>query len=349
MSSARWRDEAEFPASGGDWSVLYPTFGVERHGQGKVEKHLRRGQPANPVLVSSPATGGRFLPPVLLEPQRLTARIHRDVLLMLAGACVITVFFLIVFHLGTGLRGSIFFASVYLPLCAFFGFNAWILRSRDDAVSERWMFYGWCFSQRAYYAKGFLLLMLAIGALQLLGGYLLGSAEAYKLALGVVYAELPGSGEWWRLATAALVHNGLAHWLINTLMGTGLLAVYGPVIGFNVVVAAVVAAPVAFLAVLVAAWNFPIEGIGIIGISGACAGFMGCFFAANLRRPDSFPAHYAVVTFSVAAATLFLVSFTMSPGSFIAHLAGFAAGLLVGLVVDPFSPDFHRPDAGTLR
>ncbi|MDZ7827008.1 MAG: hypothetical protein U5R48_14565 [Gammaproteobacteria bacterium] len=100
----------------------------------------------------------------------------------------------------------------------------------------------------------------------------------------------------------------MAHWATNTLIGAGVLLVYGPVLGVRCLVVLTLAAPLSFALVLAASEVVAFASQGIIGISGGIAGLMGCMLVANLRDPRSFPRHFAVVTAFVAASTLFTVS-----------------------------------------
>jgi membrane associated rhomboid family serine protease len=109
------------------------------------------------------------------------------------------------------------------------------------------------------------------------------------------------------------------------------MGVQGALVGLTVV--SVVAAHTAF------------NGQGIIGIPGGIAGLMGCMLVANLRDPQSFPRHFAVVTAFVAASTLFTVSMFLSSASLIAHLGGFLVGAALGCIADPVSHRFHVLDA----
>lgn len=349
LNNVRWRDPLEFPRSDGGWSVLHPIVGSRRLGESSVRKHLRRSLPTNPILLSSPDTGGRYLPPVLLEPAKLLRTAQRDARIMFWGTIGITLLGTALFYLGSDLRGATMFFTAYGILSAYTGFNAWLYQVDTKAISERWMFYGWCFSRGPRFALGFLLFMVLIGSIQLLGSGLFGDPELYKRSFGVIYADIDLATEWWRLLTAPLVHDSVSHWMANALIGTGLLTVYGPVLGLKGIFAALISTPAALLAVLLSVWAFQLSGFGIIGLSGGCAGLMGCFFAANLRRPASFPRAYALVTGFIAMVTLFVVSFFMSSGSFIAHLAGFSVGGLIGFLVNPFSPYFYVSEEGGNR
>lgn len=326
--------------------MWYPVLFTRKYGEAAVKKHSRIGAPANPVLVSSPATDGRFLPPVLLNPDWILRRIQRNLRLNFYLIVAMTVVATPLFYLGTDAHGALMFVSVFGLVGAFAGFESRLHGKDRDTITERWMFYGWCFSRGPAFAIGYLAVMVSAGALQLVAARNLGSQEALWRAFGLIYADLPDSGQWWRLLTSPLLHVSAAHWLTNTIIGTGLFCIYGPVLGWRGVVAFAVSAPLAFAVVLLVVWQAPIGGDAILGISGGISGLVGCFMVANLRRPASFPQHYIIVTGFVAVTTLFVASYFLSLTSFIAHLAGFLVGVVVGMVIDPFSPHFHRSEPG---
>lgn len=247
----------------------------------------------------------------------------------------------VLFFLSTGIHGAFMSLAVFAALAAHAAFNDQLFRHLPGALSERWMFYAWCFAQGPGKAYGFLVFMLVVGGSQLALSEVLGSAEAYKLATGLIYADLPASGQWWRLLTAPLVHDGVAHWMTNALIGSGVLLIYGPVLGGRALASIVLAAPLSFALVLAAGQVVAFDGKGILGISGGIAGLMGCMLVANLRHPESFPRHFAVVTAFVAASTLFTVSLVLSLASLTAHLGGFLVGVVFGLISDPVAGCFH--------
>lgn len=328
--------------------MLYPAFNVRRSGEQLVRKHLRAGGPTNPVLVSSPDSGGRFLPPVLLASDTLIDKVEAQIRRLLRMMLWFTAIGSVLFYLGSDAYGAAMFLVVFGLFCAFLGFNARLHRADRSTIAERWMFYGWCFSKGPAFALGFLGFMVFIGVLQVVGANLEGSAEAYRRAYGLIYAELPETGEWWRLLTAPLLHSSLEHWLGNAVIGTGLFCIYGPTMGWRGVFVMLISAPAAYATLLLLAWAFPMDSDGVLGISGAIAGLMGCFFAANLRKPASFPMRYAVITGFTAAILMFAVPAFLSVTSFVVHLAGFVIGGLIGLVMSPFSRGFHRREPAAL-
>jgi rhomboid protease GluP len=345
---ARWRARSEFPESDGEWVVWYPTFGIRRRGEDAVRKQLRAGGPINPVLVCSPESGGRLLPPVLLEPERLltlaSANLRQTCRILPVGMLVVVA----ILYAAAGLEGLAVSLGVFGFCLLFIALEARLHERDRSSISERWMFYGWCFAQGPAYPLGFLTLMLAAGLFQFLTGEMLGSQEAIRRALGLIYEDLPGSREWWRLLTAPYLHLSLEHWILNTLLGAGLLSVYGPVMGWRCVMVFLLSAPLAFAVVLGVAWTVPVDSFGILGVSGGIAGLVGCFLVANLSRPSSFPRQYHNVTIFVAATMLIIVPYFLSFTTFVAHLAGFVIGVIFGLLIDPFSPRFHRGEAATI-
>lgn len=252
-----------------------------------------------------------------------------------------TLGFSALFYQAMGARRALVSFTVFFVFAAYAFFNDQLFRSTPGALTERWMFYAWCFAQGPVMAYGFLVFMLLVGGIQLALSSALGSAEAYRLLFGLIYADLPASGQWWRLLSAPLVHDSMAHWATNALIGTGVMLIYGPVLGGGALASIVLAAPSSFALVLAASEVIAFDGKGIIGISGGIAGLMGCMLVANLCHPERFPRNFAVVTGFVAASSLFTVSLVLGSASLIAHLGGFLIGVVFGWIADPVSDRFH--------
>jgi rhomboid protease GluP len=177
-----------------------------------------------------------------------------------------------------------------------------------------------------------LLLLVAIGAVFVLETVRGGSENPEVLiALGANHPELVlNQGEWWRLVTSMFLHIGIAHLLLNgwalfqigaiveTWMGsTRLLIVY-----FVSGVAGSLAS-ILFTRSLSA------------GASGAIFGLLGVLISFLLRRRDMLtPGAKSLLGQLVMWAGINVVFGFINPGiDNSAHLGGFAAGLLLGLIL----------------
>ena len=342
MADPQWRNLECFPAAAQEWSSYYPLLNMRVPGEKRVRKHLNTALPTYPILLSSPATNGRYLPPGQLAPHVVDLRLQK-VTRHMAWMMFICIPATILLAIGVDpriLSGPLLTSVVSVTLYVYFNYR---LAYTTDALAERWQFYAWCFARGTGYVYGFLGFMLCIGAAQLLGGAWLGSTDNYLQALGMLYVGMPESGEWWRVVTGTLLHAGNAHWLANSLVGAGLIYVYGPVSGPRVMAVIAVTAILSFITVYVTQGIWPSAKDGMIGISGGIGGMVGYQLAANLRYRSSFPDYFYITTMFVAAITLLIVSLQTQLDSFIVHLSGCAYGLMLGCITRPVGDGFLAP------
>lgn len=340
-TSPRWTQLSEFPEAPSDWTSYYPLIFATVAGEDRARHHIKTSNLTFPILLSSPASDGRYLPPILVDTETVSGKLARDASIFRTMTIAMVLLGTFAFFLAADLRGAAYFLFVSTTIAIYASFNHRVSRS-PDALMERAKFYGWCFSNSPIYAYSFLTTMIILGSLQLYGNDFYGSSEAFKLEFGAIYSNVVDRGEWWRLLSAPLVHNSVAHWLINTLIGSALLLVYGPVLRSRIVWLMAVLAPLSFLAVSVASRFIDLDSEGIVGISGGIAGVVGYFFAANLRCPSCFPRHFSITTAFVVLSTLLVVSLVTSTTSFIAHFAGFIGGVLLGSITNPIPKSFYR-------
>lgn len=331
MSNDDWRYPSNFPDAASDWSVFYPLLGLRREGEQLVHKQMKSALLTNPVLLSTPDTLGKCVPPILVDPQTIVARTTRDAGRMALYTAGLTMIGSVIFYFGTDLRGTIGYVSIMMTMIAYSAFNYMEFSKHPETLRERWLFYGWTMSRRPTYALTFALMMLIIGVCQLSANQI----WSYDLVLdsaGLAFESVSEEGEFWRILTAPFLHKSADHWLINFVVGTGLLFVYGPVLRVRGVEAFLMAAPLSFAVVYVASAMGAIASEGIIGASGGVAGIVGYFLAENLKYPKRFPHRLYVTTLFVAASSLLVVSLVLSLTSFIAHFSGFLIGLTLGLI-----------------
>lgn len=151
------------------------------------------------------------------------------------------------------------------------------------------------------------------------GSYGWGSPLAWDLMM--VAPEITDGGEWWRLATSALVHLSIAHLLLNLLLiiliGRELERAYGTV---TMVVSMVVCAVGGSLAALWFAPDYAVGGASTIGY-----GMFAMLVGLSVQRRTDVRGPLALIGVNLA--------FTVTAGgvSLAGHIGGLAAGALVAL------------------
>ena len=151
------------------------------------------------------------------------------------------------------------------------------------------------------------------------------------ISWGSNYGPLTTQGEWWRLGTAAFIHFGLIHVLMNcyALLVSGMTAerLFGSTYFFLMYVIAGVCGSLASLA-----WN---PGVNSAGASGAIFGIFGATFAFASRKDSGLPIRLARLQRNSALVFALYSLFygLVQPGiDNAAHLGGLAGGLAAGAV-----------------
>lgn len=149
--------------------------------------------------------------------------------------------------------------------------------------------------------------------------------------LGQMSNAAVANGEWYRLFTPIMLHGDLAHLLANVTFGAIFLGLAMARFGWGVTL----------LATFLAGAGGNLLGYFVydslhrnVGASGMMMGALGllCIHSFGLWRQSPKAARYIIS--GVIAGFLLFVLFGFSPGSdIIAHLGGFAAGLVFGAVL----------------
>jgi len=170
-------------------------------------------------------------------------------------------------------------------------------------------------------------------------------AESF-LRWGADFGPLTTHGEWWRIVTAAFVHAGFIHLLMNMLI----LMSIGP---FTERLFGRVAFTVLYLfsgiggSLASLAWQpFTVA----MGASGAIFGLYGGLLALLLRHRSTAPRH-SLLSIARSAAIFIVVNLlyglSQSNVDVAAHLGGLFAGFLLGLGLTgplvPADPDWRQP------
>jgi membrane associated rhomboid family serine protease len=149
------------------------------------------------------------------------------------------------------------------------------------------------------------------------------------------------AGEWWRPFTATLLHASIAHLAANLSLGTILVGLamgrYGGGLGLLAVCLAGVGGNLAALAI------YPESHLGV-GASGMVMGGLGMLTVQSLGSLREHPSRRKFALQSLIAGMLLFVLFGLSPeADIVAHLGGFASGLMLGWVLIRFPAVCHNP------
>jgi membrane associated rhomboid family serine protease len=157
------------------------------------------------------------------------------------------------------------------------------------------------------------------------------------LDAGFVSADTVAAGEWWRILTAAFLHFGILHLVLNMwalyLFGPLLEQLYGHFEYLAIYL--LCAAGGSVLTILVA------PDQAAVGASGAIFGLLGLAFAVSRRRHLALPRQTRMVLGQIGSLLVINLAFTFFvPGiSITGHLGGLAVGLVLGWLLPP-SPAF---------
>jgi len=345
MRKARWRDISELPDSHGGWEAYYPLLGFGLDGKKRIEKHIRTTNILAPILISTPDSQMKFLPPVLVgDGEKCAKKIRLDkkrvVYVVLAYLFLMTVGLFAVANLQTA---SIWFA-LNIVLLAYTKYDLTVLSSSIDNIRARAKFYAWMYCYGAKYIYVAIIFMLAIGALQLIGIELLGSNERYLEQYALSYDAVENDGEWWRMLTGPFLHTRLAHWMGNLFMGTAIFLLAGILLGYRSIFVFYSSAVFSFFAIYLSRAFLELDHDGIVGVSGGMAGLIGCVLAINIKNRELFPLQFYISTMFFIAITLLLVAFITSITSFVCHLSGLLFGLGLGFSFDLVDQSFLVED-----
>ena len=150
-----------------------------------------------------------------------------------------------------------------------------------------------------------------------------------------------GNGQWWRCFTATLLHADLGHLATNAAFGLLLLGLamgrYGTGVGL-------LAAFLAGAAGNVAGWIVYQTGSRSLGASGVVMGALGLLAVQSFGYARRHPNPLKMIIASTVGGVMLFVLLGLNPGSdVIAHLGGFAAGLVLGTLLSLMPDLIHNP------
>ena len=147
------------------------------------------------------------------------------------------------------------------------------------------------------------------------------------------------TGQWWRFFTAIWLHGDLAHLAANACIGLALLGLTMGRLGTG---PGLLAAYLAGAGGNAIAWMFSERNSASLGASGMVMGCLGILTAQSLfaRRNNGLGWKHFVP--GLSAGILLFVLLGLNPGTYVqAHLGGFVAGLILG-VLPCFTRDFSQ-------
>ena len=156
------------------------------------------------------------------------------------------------------------------------------------------------------------------------------ASEGFRTA-GLMDATAVSHGQWWRLFTAIFLHADLGHFSMNASLGLLLLGLtmgnFGTGLGL-------LAAYLAGVGGNITTWLVFSEGHRSLGASGMVMGCVGLLAALSLpiRGGNRNRLKYALA--GLIGGVMLFALLGLSPGSdVLAHLGGFATGLLLGIIL----------------
>jgi membrane associated rhomboid family serine protease len=210
---------------------------------------------------------------------------------------------------------------------------------REENRGRRW--------RREFLQPGLLFDWVSFAWAILLGAFYWLSVSRLDLRTpGVLDTVALAHGQWWRLFTAMWLHADLAHLTSNAMFGFVLLGLtmgrYGTGVGL-------MAAYLAGAGGNLFAWIFssqPHYGLGASGMVMGCLGLLAIQSVSIWRRT---PRAGKVFLSALFGGVMLFVLLGLAPGTdVVAHFGGFACGLVLGGLMEPFLRSLRKPGANLI-
>lgn len=165
-------------------------------------------------------------------------------------------------------------------------------------------------------------------------------------SVGIMDGAAVARGQWWRLFTAIWLHADLAHLATNAALGLVLLGLamgqYGT--GTGLLAAYLAGAGGNLLAGLMS-----LQAHRSLGASGMVMGSLGLLAVQSFSLWRQTPHAGKLILSGVCGGFMLFVLLALTPGTDImAHLGGFATGLLLGVVLSLVPSSATKPNANLL-
>ena len=338
MNSIKRVWELEFPSSSTNWGVYFPIIGRYRSGENFVRQQVKQSNLLNPVLVSTPDTEHRYVPPSLipgemgeLASRKIKSDRHKIEVIVFIYLFLMT----FVLWVAAGVTLAIEWFSLNLVFCLYFHFDNKTILHNTEALKERAMFYGWLYSRGNYYLYGALLVFFIVGLLQLGLIKAMGSETLVLENFGLHYVRVTEDGQWWRLASGPFLHAKFVHWLSNLMIAVGLFMMCGPFLKTRGLISVFLGCAFGSFATVYSAHLLSLlDSDGLIGLSGGLGGVLGWFAVSNFRCREVYPQHFYLTSLYFALITLIVLPLFISFTTFLCHGSGMVLGGLAALFVD---------------
>ena len=160
---------------------------------------------------------------------------------------------------------------------------------------------------------------------------------------GVMDGAAVAHGQWWRLFTAVWLHADLAHLATNAALGLILL---GLAMGHYGTGAGLLAAYLAGAGGNILAGALSLQTHRSLGASGMVMGSLGLLTVHSFSLWRQTPHAWKFVVSGVCGGTMLFVLLALTPGTdVVAHLGGFATGLVLGALLSLVPGIARKPNA----
>ncbi|MCX6926789.1 MAG: rhomboid family intramembrane serine protease [Verrucomicrobia bacterium] len=172
------------------------------------------------------------------------------------------------------------------------------------------------------------------------------SAHTSLQSAGLMDSTAVAHGQWWRLFTAMWLHADLAHLATNATLGLVLLGLtmgrYGTGVGL-------LAAYLAGAGGNLVAGLITMQPHHSLGASGMVMGSLGLLAVQSFSLWRQTPHALKYILSGICGGIMLFVLFALTPGTDVmAHLGGFASGLILGALLSLVPEVAHRPRTNLL-
>lgn len=321
--------DLRLPAGNGQWQAVRAPWKRLITGRAEVERALSKWHALDPILVATPGSA-RFAPP--LSVPEIAEEVHRGMLgrqrAMLGTTGLITLLALGAWWIGLDARGLGPVVSAFLLIFGYLAADYFFVLRHRDRTAQRTLFVYLAYSKGGRLATLAAVVLVLAGLAQLYWQYRLGGLVPLVNRFGALFTAT-GSGEWWRYLVGPFVHASLVHWIGNVAMAmvaAGLAGILGRKVPLCLMFLAISAGSV-----------LAVEHLGLghrpdalLGVSGAIFGLLGWVVGVTLRERSRFPWMW-LTTLLFAGLNIGLAWILVKQASNVAHMAGFAMGLALGL------------------
>ncbi len=284
----------------------------------------------NPLLVAAPEST-RFTPPTCID--RFGGVLMKRHLVM-ATIAVSAWATLAVFAFGAFLHTHSPQTGAYAVILSFIavaiGIDAFASLNKIEGLTERALFFYWLHSAR-HFKVAFaicVVLMVGVGAIQLILQKRLGSFDSTIKTYGLVFSDFR-DGQLWRVIIGPFFHSGPAHYLTNFFM----LLFVGPIVW-------AVLGPASVFAFLLGNTLGPITQMyfgsaaldSYVGVSAGVFALFGLLVTSSLLEKGLLPKGFGLLCAWMALISAVGTELLLANAATAAHVSGFVVGAMCACV-----------------